>query len=171
MNSSEEELICLRQEIANLRSSLADAHAAFHMSQELLYKHQIESGLLPPDRGTAIEPDRSLPSILIVAVPKSAGTYVTQSLMRGLKLERRWLSVNYFPAPDLFRTWDLDKILARWRLHRPLPHRLLDYEYRIPAANKPETDCTCPRSASVHDFACLLRSHAVAKGPDRSAPL
>lgn len=94
-------------ELAHLRVAFRQTQDALFHTQKVLRDQQVTFGLIDPISEEAIAPDRSLPSILLVCPPKSAGAYVMHTLMHGLKLERRWISTGTF-APDLLRQAGLE---------------------------------------------------------------
>lgn len=107
-----ETLAALRHTQEVMRQHQEDSQTALRHTQDVLWQHQIASGLIDKTSEMPVEPDRSLPSILLIAPPKTAGAYIMNTLLYGLRLERRWVSLGYFGSPDLFRHWILD---AFWR--------------------------------------------------------
>jgi hypothetical protein len=92
-----------------------DAHRktqdALYHTQSVLREQQISSGLIDRVTDNSVERDRELPSILLLAPPKTAGSYIMHTLLYGLRMHRRWISTGYFPL-DLFR---LDSLDSFWR--------------------------------------------------------
>jgi sulfotransferase family protein len=65
-----------------------------------LQAYRTAAGLFTQSEGE-VDIDRSIPNIFLCCAPKSAGLYIRNYLMKGLKLEFRRLSVNYWPEDIL----------------------------------------------------------------------
>jgi hypothetical protein len=99
-------------ELEQMRAMFQETRDALLHTQDVLHQHQIASGLIDRTSGTPVARDRSIPSVLLLAPPKTAGSYIMHTLLHGLRLERRWVSLGYFGSTDLFRHWVLDQF---WR--------------------------------------------------------
>jgi len=77
-------------------------------TQNVLRDFQVKVGYLDRNSGNVIDRDQNIESILLVSPPKAAGSYIMNTLLSGLSLEQRWVSLGYFGSPDFFKVGQLN---------------------------------------------------------------
>jgi len=105
--AAEQRVAELNGALTAMTAELRCTREQLEQTQDVLFKQQVDFGVIDHRTGEEIDRPADLPSILLVAPPKTGGAYIMTVLQRGLRLQRRWVTPGFF-SPDVINGWRLD---------------------------------------------------------------